>query len=131
MIEDSGRSLTPRLIEEVELIGRQQVHETLTDKMGSFPNGGTNGQGNSAAERLQLANEHELRSCRKVADRIVELVETHQPARWGFAAPSEINRTILDELPPAIRERLHRNLPLDLTKVPAKEILERFQADER
>lgn len=129
MVEDSGRSFTPRLIEELELTGRQQVHETLTDQMGAFPTGGTAGQGNSAAERLNLANEHELRSCRQVVGRIVELLKEHQPSNWGLAAPGNINRTIVDGLPADARNRLSRNLPLDLTKMPPKEVLERFQQD--
>ena len=130
-VEDTGRSLSPRLVESLEFSGRLQPHERLSDKMGAFPNGGTNGQGNSAAERLNVGNEHDLRACRTVAGRIVELVSKHQPDTWGFAAPSDINRVILDELPAGVRDKLSRNLPLDLTKVPAKEVLERFEENER
>jgi hypothetical protein len=47
---------------------------------------------------------------------------------WGapLAAHKEINQKILDELPPAVCNRIKKNLPRDLTKVGQKELLDQF-----
>jgi hypothetical protein len=94
--------------------------------MGSFPNGGTFGQGNSPGERMALVDELSTRTVRNIAGRMTEILEKHSPESWGFAAPSSINGTILEELPQKWRDRLSHNLPLDLTKIPAHELLEHF-----
>ena len=43
-----------------------------------------------------------------------------------LAAHKEINQKILDELPPAVCNRIKKNLPRDLTKVGQKELLDQF-----
>ena len=44
----------------------------------------------------------------------------------GLVAHKEINQKILDELPPAVCNRIKKNLPRDLTKVGQKELLDQF-----
>ena len=44
-----------------------------------------------------------------------------------LAAHEEINQKILDELPPAVCNRIKKNLPRDLTKVGQKELLDHLQ----
>jgi hypothetical protein len=107
--------------------GQQTLQEQFTDKAGSFPAGGTNGQGNSAPERMSLTAELEMRTFRQAAQRIIALLGEHRPESWGFAAPSEINGAILDGLPPHLLARLAENLPLDLTRTPADRLLEHFE----
>jgi hypothetical protein len=128
VVNKNGRRSTPRLIESLEMIeGRQQMRELVSDRMGSFPTGGTNGHGNSPAERMTLVAEISMRTVRNLANRIGELLRAHQPETWAFAAPGEINGIILDELPREWRDRLSQNLPLDLTRTPATELLEHFE----
>ncbi len=43
-----------------------------------------------------------------------------------LAAHKEINQKILDELPPAVCDRIKKNLPRDLTMVGRKEPLDQF-----
>jgi hypothetical protein len=117
-------------MESVELLeGRQPMRELVSDRMGAFPNAGTMGQGNSAAERMALVDELSLRTVRNIAGRMTEFLDKHSPESWGFAAPGSINSTILDEMPPRWRNRLSNNLSLDLTKVPANELIEHFEEE--
>lgn len=129
-VDNTGRSRTPRLVESLELTeGRQQLREIVTDRMGGFPNVGTMGQGNSSAERMALVDELSLRTVRNIAGRMTEFLDKHSPEAWSFAAPCAINSTILEEMPSRWRNRLSHNRPLDLTKVPANELLDHFEEE--
>ena len=127
-VDNTGRTRSPRLVESLELIeGRQHLRELVTDRMGGFSNGGTFGQGNASAERMAVVEELSLRTIRNIAGRMTEFLDKHSPESWGFAAPGSINSTILEEMPLRWRNRLSHNLPLDLTKIPANELLEHFE----
>ena len=106
--------------------GLQKIGEQVTDQAGGFPNTGTQGHGNASAERMSLTAELEIRTFKKIARRIEELCSQHQPDSWGFAAPSEINGAILDNLDHAWSDKLSINLKLDLTGVPSSEVAQRF-----
>ena len=103
------------------------MRELVSDKMGAFPTGGTNGQGNSAAERMTVVAEISMRTVRNLTTRITQLLQAHHPETWAFAAPGEINGVILDALPREWQDRLSQNLPLDLTRIPPTELLEHFE----
>jgi hypothetical protein len=123
-----ARPAMPRLIGTLHLSEpHQRYAEKFSDQAGSFPNGGTGGQGNSVAERMTLDAEGEMRAFRRIAEEITALLQTHRPERWAFAAPSEINGAILNGLKPEWKERLSRNIPRDLVKIAAPELLAHFQ----
>jgi hypothetical protein len=127
-VDRENRNATPRLVESIDFVeGRAQLRELVTDKMGAFPNGGTNGQGNSPTERMPLVEEISARTLRNVAGRITEILEKHAPESWGFAAPTQFNNAILEEIPEQWRQNLKTNLPLDLTRVPAAELVGHFE----
>ena len=54
------------------------------------------------------------------------LVKAYKFDVCWLAAHKEINQKILDELPPAVRHLIKKNLPRDLTKVGQKELLDQF-----
>ena len=108
--------------------GHERLSEQVTDQAGGFPDGGMAGRGNAAAERLTLINEIDLQNFRRVGNCINHVLSSHHPKDWGFAAPSEINRAILEHVKPEFTGTLSQNLPKDLTKVPAEEIVVRFEA---
>ncbi len=125
-LEKTVRGPAPRVVESIDFVeAHTRLGEQLTDKAGAFPAG--HGQATAAAERMTLETELDLRSFRVVADWITKLLEKHQPETWGFAAPSEINGAILDELRPELRQRLEKNVCRDLTKIPASELLAHFE----
>jgi hypothetical protein len=124
----AGRSASLQLLDTFKIDeARGRYADEFTDNLGAFPNGGTNGQGNSSTERMDLAAENEMRSFRKLATRIEEIVRAEHPQRWAFAAPSEINGAILDGLATECRSTLAQNLRKDLVNLPTAELLEHFE----
>jgi len=126
--QPGGRAPMPHLVEDFTV---DEVHDRYadqyTDQAGAFPNAGTLGQGNSTAERMTLEAENETRFFRKLASHLEEVVRTHRPERWSFAAPSEINGAILDGIPNDCRKTLVQNVPKDLVNQPAAGLLAHFQ----
>lgn len=131
-----GREPIPRLLDTMEIEeahGRYQ--DKYTDAAGAFPNLGKGGdpsgaagfrEGQSHAERMDLAAENEVRCFRRIAGHIGELLQEHKPARWAFAAPSEINGAIVDHLEREARESLAMNVDKDLAKIPVAKLLSHF-----
>lgn len=104
----------------------QRYAERFTDSAGAFPARGTDGQGNSTAERMTLVAEDDMRSFRRVAHEIEMLLKEHNPDRWAFAAPSEINGAILDGLDTSLKGRLAQNLRRDLVNTDSAQLLKHF-----
>jgi hypothetical protein len=126
---DPFHSPNLRLVEEFAVEeARGRFADEFTDQAGAFPNGGSAGQGNSIAERQSLIAENEMRSFRSIARKIIDVLRSARPARWDFAAPSEINGAILDGLPEELRRSLRRNLRKDLVNAPPADVLAHFQA---
>jgi hypothetical protein len=128
-VESTGnRGAMLRLLESFQLAdahGRYQ--DKLTDQAGAFPSGGTGGQGNSIAERMSMDAENQTRIFRLLAGQITSLLKQYQPEHWSFAAPTEINGAILDNLSPELRSHIERNVPRDLVKTPPSELLSHFE----
>jgi hypothetical protein len=123
------RGSVPRMVAEVTFSeGLEKLGEQVTDQAGSFPAAGTAGRGNAAAERMSLIAEIDVQNFRRVGNCINHVLSSHHPDDWGFAAPSEINRAILEFVKPEFTGKLSHNLPKDLTKTPAGEVIERFEA---
>ena len=126
------RGPVPQLAEAFSLTDAHgRFGDKFTDQAGSFPSGGTGGQGNSAAERPRLRAEQDARILRQLAQHIGDVLEKHQPLRWHFAAPAEINGAILDALPAAPKARLDQNVKHDLTHTPPGELMRHFERAEK
>lgn len=127
----SAEKPTLDLVDRVDLPeGKDRLGEQVTDRAGAFPIAG-DGSATSAAERMTLTAELEMRTFRDIAERIITLVEQRHPESWAFAAPSEINRAILDGLPAQTKQTLVQNLPLDLTNTPSGQLLDHFHKYDR
>jgi hypothetical protein len=121
------RGPMPRLTEAFQVSARPRRYaDEYSDEAGAFPNGGTNGHGNSMAERLSVENERDERVFREVARHIEEVISHHAPATWGFAAPAEISKAILNDLQPATKSNLKKIVPRDLIHAGADELLGQF-----
>ena len=126
-VDRSVRTPVARLLESADFTeGHQRLGEQVTDKAGAFPVTGGGYHANAVAERTSLVAELDARAFRRLADRIMMLLRHHRPDAWAFAAPGEINGSILNGLHPAFRERLVQNLPRDLACVPPDELLRHF-----
>jgi hypothetical protein len=122
-----NREAMPRLLETFQIAdAHQRYQDKVTDQAGAFPSGGTGGQGNSIAERTTLDAENEERILRQLGQHITGLLNQYRPEHWSFAAASEINEAILQNLSPDLRARLERNIPKDLVKTDPENILGYF-----
>ena len=117
----------PRLTATFQISAEpDRYREEYSDRLGSFPNGGTQGKGNSVAERHSVGEELQARALREVAKHIDQLLSRHHPTSWGFAAPAEIARAVLKKLQPDTRARLKRVVKHDLINVDAKALIGQF-----
>ena len=108
----------------------QKYDERFTDQAGAFPNKGSAGNGNSMAERLPLEKETDSRIFRRLANKLTHFLSEHDSSDWAFAAPAEINGSILENLNIRLRRSLRQNILRDLTNVPVAELWEHFEAAE-
>jgi len=93
----------------------------MTDQAGAFPSGAAPGQMNSIAERTGIENESDRRIVKQLADSIVEVVQREGKDGWSFAAPASIHSSVVEQLPPEIRDRIVEHVKSDLVKIePAK-----------
>jgi hypothetical protein len=105
--------------------GNKKISDIVTDQSGAFGNSGTPGTGTH--ESMPMVAELEVRSFRKIGQKIREVLDRENPRWWGFSAPSEINNAILDGLEDKYRDRLSRNLKVDLANSRPSDVLARFE----
>jgi hypothetical protein len=121
------RGPMPRLTATFQVSAEpDRYREEYSDRMGSFPNGATNGKGNSVAERQSVGEELQSRALRNVAQHIDQLISQHHPQSWGFAAPSEIAGAVLERLKSDSRGKLKTVVKHDLINVDAKALIHQF-----
>jgi hypothetical protein len=121
---------TPRLdlIQDIQLVDAHgRLRDKVTDMAGRFPSGdSTNGAGMSIGENHNLMLDMERRLVKQIGAGINEVVERAGGGPWYFAAPSTINQRVLDELKPAVRASMAKNVSADLVNVETSELIERF-----
>jgi len=92
-----------------------------TDQAGAFPNAAGPGQMNSTAERMGIDNETDRRLVKQLADSITDVVQREGKEGWSLAAPASIHSAVVDQLKPAIRDRIVEHVKSDLVNIePAK-----------
>jgi hypothetical protein len=120
---------TPRL-EQLEEIVLEEAHSRLlgklTDLAGRHSSPTQKNWGAPLADDHNFKLEFKRRLIRQISDHIRRLIERSGCDVCWLAAHKEINQKILDELPPAVCNRIKKNLPRDLTKVGQKELLDQF-----
>ena len=125
--ETANRGRVPRLVDSA---GFPEAHERLkdkvTDKAGASPVRA--GHSNSVAEKKNLEAEISARLVRQLSQYVGKVVLQHQPVRWSFAAPSEINAAVLNQIPPDLLQRLTHNVKRNLVKLEPRELLTHFEA---
>ena len=120
---------TPRL-EQLQKIVLEEAHsrllDKLTDEAGRHSSPTQKNWGAPLADDHNFKLEFRRRLICQISDHIRRLIERSGCDVCWLAAHKEINQKILDELPPAVCNRIKRNLPRDLTKVGQKELLDQF-----
>jgi hypothetical protein len=133
-LEDDRLSSSPRLqpVESVEMRmeeGDDRIGRRLSDQAGRFTKkapiySAIGDQDNGERHNIRL--ESERRSVKKIVDRMSELLSGGQFDECYFAAASEINQTILDQLSAPARAKIQKNVQCNLVNAPREEILQHF-----
>jgi hypothetical protein len=125
--------LTPKHTPHLELIeefmfveAHRRFDELVTDMAGRHVGPTHAAWGAPMTDDHNLRLETERRIIKRIAKHIEDLVQRNGHDGCWLAAPKPINHQILEELPPAVRSRIEKNLPRDLTKAGEKELLEHF-----
>ena len=126
---DLTEQRTPRL-QQLEQLVLDEAHSRLKDRVSDLAGRqGTRAQNSSSAPKADDHNlklEAKRRLIRQIAARITDLIQQNAKNGCWLAAPKEINLQILNELPPATRERIQKTVPCDFTKLSPTEVLEHF-----
>lgn len=102
--------------------------DIVTDQAGRFPiSNGSNSGGMSIGEENDFEIEIKRRLIEKIAAKIGVYLQTHPKTDWGFAAPSSINKAILEKISLSHKKNLRKNLEKDFTKLLPSEVLNFFQ----
>jgi hypothetical protein len=122
-----------RHLKLVEEFNNADAHGKLGDKVtdlsGRFPRrAGVAGarEAMSDGERHNIELESRKRLVRQLAQRFNLLARGPEVECCLLAASREINHQLLEELEPAVRAKIEKNVPADLTKLERAEILRHF-----
>ncbi len=130
-VENNHVNRSPRL-EVIDQYDNSAAHGRLVDRVsdlaGRFPRGtGLKAAGAmSDGERHNIELETRKRFVRQLAQRLNTLARAQDIERCFLAASREINHQLLEELEPAVRAKIAKNVPADLTKVERADLLRHF-----
>jgi len=109
------------LLDEWETPAKEHLSEALTDRFGRYRKDRSE-MSDGEEHNLELERRH--RAAKSIAKQIDAL--TTDVEGWYFAAPSEINRELIEEMEQGTRAKIEKNVPADLTKVAPDEIIKHF-----
>jgi hypothetical protein len=122
------RRLTP-----VEEFNNANAHDKLVEKVtdlsGRFPRstGASRAAGAlSDGERHNIELESRKRMVRQIAQRVNALARAKDIDSCLLAASREINHQLIEELEPAVRAKIEKIVPANLTKLERTDILRHF-----
>ena len=116
------------LIESYDSIeGHGKLSDKLTDSAGRFGRGGRKNESvMDSGERHSIELEKEKRLIKMIANNIDDLIAREKCEKWCLAAGEKINRQIIENLAPAVKAGLDKNITADLTKVAKSDISGHF-----
>ena len=123
--------ISPRvtLIESYDSIeGHGKLWDKLSDAGGRFRrSGGKEEVAKGSGERHNIELEMEKKLSKMIAKDIDVLIESEDCDEWYLSSGKKINRKIIDNLKPQVKDRLVKNITADLTGVGKSEILSHFR----
>lgn len=120
------------IIDLIESIDSIEAHGKLSDKLsdgaGRFRGGGgkdevARGFGDPRNIEADLREKIE----KNISEDINALIRKECPDNWYLAAPSRINKNIVDNLEPRVKALMTKNIASDITKVPEAELMGHFK----
>ena len=130
-MEKDALSSSPRLelLEDFETVVESRISDQVTDQAGQFHKGSgspvLSGE-HSNGERHNIRLEQERRVIKQLAEKLAAFLRRDDVEGCYFAANSEINRRILDQLHPEMRSKIQKNVASDLTKIDKSNLLKHF-----
>lgn len=108
-----------------------ETHAKVTDKYRDaagrfYQGGGTSTTAAGFGEQHTVELETRKRLIKLLAENINELVCEKNCDKWFLAADKSINNQILENLTPAVRAKLKRNIAANLTKTDKSEVMSHF-----
>jgi hypothetical protein len=132
-MEEDRFSTRPKLelVQSFELVdGHDKISKKVSDSAGQFGKGARNVAGAndaSTADNHGLILEDRRRNMREIADHISKLLGNGEFDSCFFAAASEINQKILDQVPRSARDKIEKNIPCNLTHADRDELMRHFE----
>jgi protein required for attachment to host cells len=80
----------------------------------------------SDGEQHNMQLEKRRRLVRQMAERVTDLLRPKDIDRCFLAAPAEINRQLVVEISTDVRQKIQKNLPLDLTRLDKSQLIDHF-----
>ena len=106
---------------------RAKASEKFRDSAGRFyQGGGTGGTTAGFGEPHNVELETEKRLIKRIADDINGLILEKKCDKWYLAADKRINNQILENLTPAVKAKMKKNVAANLTKTAKAEIMSYF-----
>ena len=103
-----------------------KASEKYSDQAGARSNNGDGLDFKGSDENMRLGIEEDKRIFEQVGHRINALLHEHAAERWMFAAPAEINGSILNFVEKPLVAKLQRNLQRDLVNVEPADLPSHF-----
>lgn len=119
-----------RRLEPLQEIVLAEAHTRLKDRVTDLA--GRHGAPTQKNRSAPMTDDHNLkleekrRLIRRIAGHIADLIQQNAKNGCWLAAPKEINLQLLNEIAPAVRQRIQKCVPGDFTKLSPPEVLEHF-----
>ena len=130
-VTEDPPDISPRvtLIESYDSIeGHGKLGDKLSDAGGRFRGaGGKDEVAKGSGERHNIKLETENKISKMIAKDIDAVIENEDCDEWYLASSKQINRKIIDNLKPEVKDRMVKNITADLTGVGKSEILSHFR----
>lgn len=117
-----------QLIESYDsLEGHGKLVDKFSDMAGRFGRGGGKDEPvMDSGERHSIELEMEKRLIKMIAEDIDSVIMREKCEKWHLAAGEKINRQVVENLKPHVRDKLDKNVAADLTKIEKSGILSYF-----
>ncbi|MBI5640981.1 MAG: host attachment protein [Nitrospirae bacterium] len=123
---ESARAELIESYDSIEAHGK--LSEKFSDANGRFGlSGGKNGSPTGNGEPHNTGLEMEKRHLKLISKDINTIILKEDCEKWHLAASKKINGKIVENLAPAVKARLDKNITSDLTKVGKAELLGYFE----
>jgi hypothetical protein len=116
------------LIESYDSIeGHGKLGDKLSDAAGRFGRGGGKEEpAKGSGERHNIELEIEKRLIKMMAKDIDTVIVSEKCDKWYLAAGEKINRQLVENLKPEVKDKLLKNITANLTNIKKSEILSHF-----